>query len=199
MKKQEILRTLFFMLGAITMILMSLHYFDNQESGIQYDRESYNVILSVHIVCGCIAILIGPFQFLQQSVKKKWHRKVGYMYASSVWLGSITGLIIASQAMGGWITSLGFSSLALYWFYSMTMAIVTIKQGDVESHRRWMLHNYACTFAAVTLRTMLALALIPGVKFILVYQQASWTSWLLNILIVELWLIWKKKNNVSWT
>jgi hypothetical protein len=60
--------------------------------------------------------------------------------------------------------------------------------GKVQLHRRWMLRNYALTFAAATLRIELPLLIISGVTFPVAYTLVAWISWMSNWLVVEGWL-----------
>lgn len=53
---------------------------------------------------------------------------------------------------------------------------------------RWMLRNYALTFAAATLRIELPLLIMSGVAFPAAYTLVAWISWVPNWLAVEAWL-----------
>ena len=113
-----------------------------------------------HTMGGAVAVLIGPFQFL--SVVRNRFRRVhvwmGRVYLTAVLAGGLAGLYFAPTSLGGPITAIGFTLLAIIWLYTGSMAYLAIRRRDIAAHRRWMIRNYALTFAAVTLRIELCCA-----------------------------------------
>jgi hypothetical protein len=96
---------------------------------------------------------------------------------------------MAQLAYGGWITTLGFTLLALSWLATAVMAYTRIRQKEVQAHERWMIRNYALTFAAVTLRLHLPLlTAVLGLEFVTAYRTVAWLAWVPNLLIVEWFL-----------
>jgi len=91
-------------------------------------------------------------------------------------------LVRARLAVIPWAVSghISGGALALFW---------RIRRGDQIGHRRWMLRSYAFTFAAVTLRIYLPIALTAGLPFIDAYQTISWACWVPNLIVVEWWLL----------
>ena len=55
----------------------------------------------------------------------------------------------------GLATSLGFGILAVLWFLTALEAYRTVRRGNIEAHRRWMIRNFALTLAAVIPRNQL--------------------------------------------
>jgi uncharacterized membrane protein len=143
-----------------------------------------------HTMGGAIAVLIGPFQLITQLRKSqpKVHVWMGRIYLLAVLAGALGGLYFAPQSTAGTLGSVGFTTLALFWLYSGAQAYIWIRRGNVQVHRRWMLRNYALTFAAATLRIELPLLIIGGVTFPLAYTLVAWISWVPNWLLVEGWL-----------
>lgn len=144
-----------------------------------------------HVVGSLLALALGPFQFLPRLRRKRWlsiHRWSGRLYLLGIAVGGLFGLYVAQMAYGGLITQLGFSGLALFWLITGYQAYRTIRRGDVQAHKRWMMRNYAATFAAVTLRIWLPLLVATGIDFTSAYQTVGWLSWVPNVLIVEWWL-----------
>lgn len=189
--------------GAITMLVMSMHFFQQEASGLLKSKELvteawYRWTFKAHILFGIIAIFAGPVQFLEKLRARnlRLHRSIGYVYFISVLISSIAGLIIAQYAMGGIVSTLGFSALAIFWLSTDILAINAIKKKKIAEHQKWMLINYGLTFAAIPQRTMLALALIPGFKFIVVYQFSAWLPWILNTLIA-FWIIKKTTPKIA--
>lgn len=186
MKKSALIT--FLLIGAITMIVMSLHYFEIDNTGILKRKDVANkfwylLTFKTHILLGLMAITIGPFQFLEKVriQYKAVHRTIGYVYITSVILSSLSGLIIAQYATGGWITSIGFSVLSMTWFFTTIKAIFSIRKGQTVSHQKWMIFSYSLTFAAITQKTLLLIPLLTEIAFITIYQLSAWFPWLLNL------------------
>jgi hypothetical protein len=101
--------------------------------------------------------------------------------------GSIAGFRIAMESFGGLPTHVGFGMLAALWFFTAAMAYQRIMRGSVQSHREWMIRNFALTFAAVTLRIWLPLMTGPmGIAFPPAYVTISWLCWVPNLLVAEM-------------
>jgi len=183
----------FFLAGAITMAVMSFHYFQLEVTGIIKGRDVsnsswYRLCLKTHILTGIIAITIGPLQFIQQIKAKSisTHKYLGYSYVINVAISSISGLAVAQFAMGGWVTSVGFSTLAIFWLFSTLSAVAAIRRKELSNHKKWMYISYAMTFAAIPQRTLLLLPLLTSVPFIPVYRLSAWLPWMLNAWIAFL-------------
>lgn len=144
-----------------------------------------------HTLGGMIAMLIGPFQFLGV-VRRRYpqvHRWLGRTYLVCVAAGGVAGLYLAPGSYAANTFGVAFIALALAWLYTGARAYTTIRSGDVASHRRWMIRNYALTYAAVTLRfEMPALILLAGLSPIVALNIVGWLCWVPNLMIVEAWL-----------
>jgi hypothetical protein len=92
------------------------------------------------------------------------------------------GLYISFFATGGWIASWGFGALAVFWLITTSKAYLTIRNGEIDNHKMWMIRSYALTFAAVTLRIWLPLAQVLQFDFIEAYRVIAWLCWVPNIL-----------------
>ncbi|MBT8220646.1 MAG: DUF2306 domain-containing protein [Bacteroidia bacterium] len=177
-------------LGAIVILILSIHYFQYDDTGIMSDKDIaseswYRICLRMHIGFGMIAIFLGPVQFIQSFRNKylKTHRQLGYVYFGSVVVSSMAGLISAQYAMGGWISALGFSILAILWFVSTTMAFMAIANKEIEKHQKRMYISYGLTFTAITQRTMLLIPMFVNIEFISIYQLSAWLPWIINIAV----------------
>ncbi len=67
-------------------------------------------------------------------------------------------------------------------------AYAAIRARDIELHRRWMVRNFALTFAAVTLRLWLPASVVSGIPFEAAYPVIAWLCWVPNLLAAELLL-----------
>lgn len=151
----------------------------------------YQVGFYSHVIGGGIALMTGAFQFFPKFRIKRitWHRFLGRIYVIACAWGGISGLGIALYATGGALAKVGFTSLALFWLYTTSMAYRTIKKGDVQAHREWMLRSFALTFAAVTLRLQLPFYMsVLTMDFYTAYRMVSWSCWVPNLLLIE-WFI----------
>ena len=187
---RKIALIVFLFIGAMSMVIMSFHYFQSDSAGILKRKEIaislwYLFTFRTHIVLGLVAILIGPFQFIKKirNTYKISHKVIGYVYTVSVLSSALAGLMIAQFAMGGWITTIGFSVLSIAWLFTTIMAIDSIRCGNVLNHKKWMFLSYGLTFAAITQRTLLLIPLLTEIPFIPIYQLSAWLPWLLNLSI----------------
>jgi uncharacterized membrane protein len=144
-----------------------------------------------HIFGSAVALALGPLQFIAsvRAAYPRLHRWVGRLYLGvGVLGGGLAGLFMAFYAFGGQVARLGFGCLALAWLYTGLHAYRAIRVRDVVAHRRWMVRNFALTFAAVTLRLWLPTAIIAGAPFEVAYPVIAWLCWVPNLLLAELLL-----------
>ena len=106
-------------------------------------------------------------------------------------------MYIALFASGGIICVMGFGMLALLWFYTVIKAYTSIRGLKIREHQKWMIINYALTFAAVTLRIWLPMMqLLIHVEFITAYRIVSWLCWIPNLIVAAL-IINKNKTKLT--
>ena len=151
--------------------------------------EAERVALYTHVFASALALALGPFQFSPR-LRARYaalHRWSGRVYlALGILVGGLAGLYMAFHAYGGAVAQTGFACLALAWLYTGARAYVAIRGRDIVSHRRWMVRNYALTFAAVTLRLWLPLLVLAGVPFELAYVLVAWACWVPNLCAAEM-------------
>ena len=144
-----------------------------------------------HTLGGMIAMLIGPFQFLS-AVRRRYpqlHRWLGRAYLTSVAAGGLAGLYLSPGSYASNTYGIAFIALALAWLYTGARAYRSIRAGDVAAHRRWMIRNYALTYAAVTLRIEMPLLIVlAGLSPIMALNIVGWACWVPNLAVVEVWL-----------
>lgn len=156
----------------------------------------YLLIFYTHISLGGLALLTGFSQFFKKLRKKRLglHKFLGKIYVLSVLLSGAAGLVIAFFATGGIVSALGFGSLAILWLYTTANAYLTIKQGKIDAHQRWMIRSYALCFAAVTLRLYIPIFLAGlGMDFLPAYKIIAWLCWIPNLLVAEFLIVRKLK------
>jgi uncharacterized membrane protein len=142
-----------------------------------------------HVFGSAVALAIGPFQFWSRlrTSRPRVHRTLGKIYLTvGVGVGGVAGLFMSVSAYGGMPSTLGFAGLALAWLYTANHAYGAARMRDFEAHRRWMIRNFALTFAAVTLRIYLPGSMAAGVPFEVAYPAIAWLCWVPNLIVAEL-------------
>jgi len=158
------------------------------------------VAVSLHLVGGLVAIVVGAFQ-VNSRLRSRFlpaHRWLGRLYLAAVIVSASAGFVLALDSDGGLVAHFGFGMMAVCWFFTTVNAYRHVRAGDTITHREWMLRSYALTLAAVTLRIYLPLFAIAGYDFDVSYPVISWIAWVPNLLIVE-WFILARANKGAQT
>jgi len=182
----------------------ALNYFDFKVKGVLFGREHllehiiYPITFYAHIIFGAIALLIGPFQFMLFIRRKSLtiHRTIGKIYIVSSLASGVAAFYIGFFALGGWVAKIGFISGAMLWMFATANSYLTIRAGNIDLHKDWTHRSYAITFAAVTLRIGMGI-LVGGLGFTFekAYPIIAWTSWVPNLIIMELFLKWMQNRD----
>ncbi len=160
--------------------------------------DGYRGWANVHFVGGGLALLLGPWQFNKRlrARRLQLHRGMGRIYLVSVAGSAVAGIFMAVRADGGLPAGVGFAGLGTLWLLSAVFAFTSIKGGRVEEHRRWMIRNFALTYAAVTLRFYLPLAQMAGLEFEAAYIAIAWLCWVPHLILVE-WILLASREHHS--
>lgn len=190
MKKISLIAFLYF--GALTMLIMSIHYYQGSDSGILKSKAAassslYLAIFYTHITGGLLGIAVGPWQFIKRF---RWrfpmvHKTMGMVYLLAIFSSGLAGLYIASFAMGGRVAQLGFFLLALAWLATTAQSVRHLLAGRYKVHGQWMVRSYALTFAAIPQRLLLLIPLFSTIDFIPIYRLSAWLPWILQLIIAE--------------
>ncbi len=186
-------RVIFWVLS-LSVALVSLRFLvlglDVAFANMQHHLDARRLVFAVHVSMGPVALALMPFQFLAglRARRPRLHRTIGRIYALAVLTGGISGLYIAVTTNAGPVAATGFGLLALAWMATTAIGIRAARAGRYGAHRRWMIRSAALTFAGVTLRMWLAIGILSGLPFGLVYPVAAWLCWLLKLALVEPWL-----------
>lgn len=145
-----------------------------------------------HVLAAGAILTLGFFQ-LNTRISLKWrklHRIVGKCYAYGILFFAAPGGLVMSFFIerGPWVL-LSFILQCTCWFAFTAMAVIKIRKGDVVEHRKWMWRSYALTFAAVTLRLYV---FFSTSSYDLTQPEAygiiAWMSWVVNLVVVEIYL-----------
>lgn len=140
-----------------------------------------------HAFFGSIAMILGPFQFRRELLRRRrsLHRGLGKVYVVSCLAAGAAGLYMAAYSYGGWVTHLGFGGLATALLVTTLKALAAVRRGEIVRHREWMIRSYALIFAAVTLRLQLPLLTAAFGGFEAAYMTVSWLCWVPNLIWAE--------------
>jgi uncharacterized membrane protein len=189
------MRRFFFALMALFSVVVaavSIRYFLAPQSAplLQTKSGIFRTLLLIHAGASLVALAVGPFQFSTRLRRRspRMHRLAGYLYFVGVFVGGGVGLVSATGAEGGLTARTGFFLLGVCWLTTAWIALSAARRGDFAAHGRWMVRNFALTFAAVTLRLWLpALAAATG-NFLEAYQTVAWLCWVPNAIVAEILL-----------
>jgi uncharacterized membrane protein len=109
-------------------------------------------LLIPHTLAGTFALLIGPINFSSRIRQRylRLHRILGRIYLISVFVGSFTGIALASGRPG----LPGTSMQAAAWMVCTTAAVIAARNRQIAVHRQWMARSYAVTFTFVSSRVL---------------------------------------------
>jgi hypothetical protein len=142
-----------------------------------------------HLLGAPLALVLAPLQVWTGLRRRApaLHRWAGRLYALAVLSGGLAALTLAPISYASPFAQLGFVVLAILWIGTTTYGIVLAMRGDYLRHRWWMQRSVALTFAAVTLRLIMAPLMSLGWSVAETYDVTAWGSWVLNLLVLEAW------------
>lgn len=147
--------------------------------------------LFIHNLCGIVALVAGPFQFVPSIRNKNWrlHRNLGNIYVVSVLVASVTSIYLSLTSAITYIYAAGLFTGSVAWLISVIVAYRTIKQRKVKLHRQWMIRNYTLTFFFIIFFGFYDLFRAFGSKdLVLLASVLPWASLVVPLAIAELYI-----------
>ena len=145
----------------------------------------------IHVLGGIVTLGVGPFQ-LSSTFRKSHplaHRRMGYIYALAVVVGTAGSLGMMVTAASGWAITSGFFVLAVLWLHSIIHAIRHIRNKRILEHRCWAVRNYSYTAAAIYFRFLPMLVFqITTISPTVSYVIGGWLSLFISIVIGEIYV-----------
>ncbi len=133
------------------------------EKGALADAAWWKAAFCFHVVAASVCLLAGiPLMFPAWTKRHpQWHRRLGYLYINAVlWIAVPTGIILATVAKGGWLSSVGFTVAGVMWWGTTWVGYTTIRAGQITPHIRAMIRSYCWALSAPIFR-LIQLALLP--------------------------------------
>jgi uncharacterized membrane protein len=154
----------------------------------------------LHIVGAGVYALLGAFQFAPSFRRRRpgWHRTAGRLL---VVCGQLVGLSALWMTLFyPWPAGDGalLYALRLLFGSAMVMSIIlgftTIRGGDVNGHRAWMMRGYAIGLGAGTqMLTLMVGEIIAGAPSELSRALLMGAGWVINLGVAE-WAIRKRQS-----
>lgn len=156
--------------------------------------------LLVHVICGILATLIGPFQFIPAIRAKRplLHRNLGKAYLTCIVISTFVSFYLVSTSRLGIVYDAGLTMLGIAWLGSSMMGYLAVRKRDLRIHKEWMIKSYVLTLSFVLFRfieDLLAKADIGG--FFERKTLMSWACWAIPLLITDVILQLKKLYSKS--
>jgi uncharacterized membrane protein len=113
-----------------------------------------------HGIAGACALLLGPMQF-SDGLRRKFallHRVVGRIYVGGVLIAAPMGFYIQyfEERFGAPRSfSAAAASQMIAWITCTLVALVLIRQGKVDAHRRWMTRSFSVALVFLEVRLVL--------------------------------------------
>jgi Predicted membrane protein (DUF2306) len=168
-----------------------------EERALLFLKPVYKFSFYIHIFAGMFCITAALTQFSSYILKKRKrvHIWMGKIYVLAVLLlGAPTGLYMSFFAKGSFWERILFMFMAMYWFYSTSKGLQTIKAKNVLAHKNWMIRSYSMAMTAVTFRIYHIMFYYLGIDHLHNYEISLWISVLGNMLVAEYFIFCKSKS-----
>lgn len=128
-----------------------------------------------HVLFAPVALALAPLQLSAglRARRPALHRWSGRLYALSILIAAVAALALLPGSIASTFARSGFGTLAVLWIATTALGIAA---GDFSRHRIWMTRSVALTFAAVTLRVIMAPLMAAGWTVAETYQVHGWNT-----------------------
>lgn len=149
-------------------------------------------LLVIHLVTAGPALLLGPFQFIG-AIRRRWprvHRTTGWVYVTGALISAPTTVLLALRSDCPMCIP-PFVVWSIVFLAVTVIAVALARARRFEVHRQFMIRSYVLLngFVFFRLDSHFPFPLPEGP---LVNRAALllWVSWVVPLLVVELWLSW---------
>ncbi|WP_044640970.1 DUF2306 domain-containing protein [Risungbinella massiliensis] len=176
------------------MVDPSFSAFLAKKDNILTNRETWILIIQIHIILALVALVTGPMGLIKRLRVKylPFHKWNGRIYILTIVLNFFPGVYVSFFASGGIASTIGFLLLNTLWISTTILGYVSIRKNKLQQHIKWMTRSLFLSFANMTIYIIVAVTHY-GFKFEygLSYSIAVWLCWIINLLFAE-WVIRKK-------
>jgi hypothetical protein len=171
-----------------------LNYLDGDAGrfGIYSPRRDW---LTMHILAGSVAVLLGPLQFWLGMNRRAStiHKVLGIGYITAVGISGTAAFYLAIHTDFGWVFGMGLMAMGWAWIMTTALATLSICRGLKEQHREWMIRSYVVTFAFVTFRVLtMFFEIVRSGNVVERMTAASWFAWAVPLMMTEVILQGRK-------
>lgn len=162
-----------------------------------YFWNGYHWAFYPHIFAGPLSLILGTILISDQFRRPfpKWHRFFGRVQAVCViFIVAPSGLWMATRAASGPVAGIGFVLLSLATAASMALGWRAARQRRFDNHRVWMWRNYLMLFSTVIVRVNGGVGALLGINGEWFYAQTAWTSWIVPLVIYEVFRLAGRSN-----
>lgn len=160
----------------------------------------YQIAFFSHVYSSIFVLILGIFQF-SAFIRTQYthlHKAIGKFYIALIlFLAGPSGLVMGYYANGGLLAKISFCLLAVLWIVFTYKAYKHAINKNWEKHKNFMFRSYALTLSAISLRLfkwiIVTLFELPPMD---TYIIVAWLGWVLNLVIVELLIIYKRPKAI---
>ena len=186
----------------ISIILLSAYYlyrailFRFYKEGIGSSFWDKQFLYIFHLVTAIAPLILGPIQFWNwfRLHYMKLHRTLGKIYIIGSMLGGISAFFLGiTIPYEGSVVPLIL--LSILWLFMTISAWVAIRNKNIRAHRMFMIRSYTLALTFIFLRIFDDLVYKHNLFFFIKKEEIKdatfeWLSWVLPLLIVELFISW---------
>ena len=143
----------------------------------------------VHVITGTIAVLLGSLQMYApfRSAYPQLHSWLGRSYVLFVMISAGTSLGL-SPRLSTYGTDILRPLAAVMWAAFTIIAVIAIRNADINKHRRWMTRSYALAYMGLTFLAFSAIRKMSGIPLEYGYPLVIWLSFVVNVSVAE-WVV----------
>ena len=153
----------------------------------------YKYAFFLHVYSSILVIIAGITQF-SKTLRRQFsyiHKLSGKIYVLLILvLASPSGFIMALHSNGNNSTHISFCILSILWFFFTLKAYLSIKKGNYQQHKNFMIRSYALTLSAISLRLfkywIVTIFELPPMD---TYNIVAILGWTVNLAIAEIIII----------
>ena len=160
-------------------------------SGRRYTFDGwYPAAFYIHIITGPIVLLASAALMTPEFRNgwPRWHRRLGRVHIGVLLLLMVpSGLAMAMKAYSGPVAGTGFAMHGIVTGLCAVMAITHARRRNFSVHQAWATRCFLMLCAPLLLRLINGAIQVAGAQSTFTYQLIAWISWLLPMLIHEIW------------